>query len=357
MGNLVTFNNLIGKKILITGHSGFKGRWLCQMLLNLSCDVYGISRTDKHKEIFEDLGLDVTSQWFDIKSFSQTQRTILDIKPDYIFHFAAQSLVGESYTDPLETVATNVMGSVNIMEVLRSSNLHTHLMYITTDKVYHNNEWLWGYREIDPLGGKDLYSSSKAAADLIAQSFINSFSKNETNYSVSICRAGNVIGGGDYADKRIVPDIFKSIDNMEVLKVRQPNSTRPWQHVIDCLGGYLTLANQLPSNERLVNQSWNFGPDQDSNKAVIKLVEKFSEHVPQLNYVVVENKSFEEAKYLYLDCSKAKRLLGWKPVFSFDETVRLTSAWSGQKLISSTLALMKKQINDYYTKVDQSLPA
>lgn len=354
MESLVNFQNLRGKKVFITGHSGFKGRWLCQLLASLSCDIHGVSKDDGHKETFEKLGIRVDSRWFDIKSYSMVQRAILDVEPDYIFHFAAQALVGDSYADPLETIETNVMGSTNILEVLRTSNLQTHLIYITTDKVYKNNEWIWGYRENEPLGGKDLYSSSKAAADLIAQSYISSFVNKSSKYSISICRAGNVIGGGDCAENRIVPDIFKSIESREVLQVRRPQSRRPWQHVLDCLGGYLTLADQLQDNPHLLNQSWNFGPDSENNRTVLDLVEKFRSNVPELEYVISEHHAFEEAKYLYLDSSKAKRLLGWKPVFSFDDTVDLTSFWSRQNPGYSQAMIMEYQTNEYLSRIKPS---
>ena len=273
-----TFHNSFwsNKRILITGHNGFKGSWLSLFLMKLGAEIYGISlKNEDPNSLFNKLGIqkNINERIIDIRYYDGIKKAISSFAPDIIFHLAAQPLVRESYLKPLETWSTNVMGTISILEALRESKKKVVFIGITTDKVYYNNEWIYGYRENDRLGGADPYSSSKAATELAISSWKQSFSNNR-DFLISSARAGNVIGGGDYAKDRIIPDIFRSLKEKKILNIRNPRSTRPWQHVLEPLWGYMLLAEKM-NKDSSFSDSYNFGPEYNSNRSVQEVVEHF----------------------------------------------------------------------------------
>ena len=324
-------NNFQGKRVLITGHTGFKGFWLSMILKSLGADVTGVSlKTDKDvKSHFGTLNGPslIKTHNFDIRNLSLLKELIEKIKPNYIFHLAAQALVSESFRDPLNTFTTNTIGTINLLESLRQINIECNAIMITSDKVYENVEWVYGYRENDKLGGSDPYSASKACAELSIQTYFKSFLDN-SNINLCIARAGNVIGGGDWSQNRLVPDCIRSWTKNEVVKLRSPKSTRPWQHVFDPINGYLTLALQLNKDQSLSGESFNFGPDHLSDITVLKAVKKLSEKWGKNATYEIEDKNFmKEAKLLRLNCDKAHSLLNWKPMMDLDQCVTMTIEW------------------------------
>ena len=324
-------NNFQGKKVLITGHTGFKGFWLSMILKSLGADVTGVSlKTDKniqsHFRTLDGESL-IKTHYIDIRNLSLLKELIKKLKPNYIFHLAAQALVSESFRDPVNTFTTNTIGSINLLESLRQTNIECNLIMITSDKVYENVEWVFGYRENDKLGGSDPYSASKACAELSIRTYFKSY-LNNSNVKLSIARAGNVIGGGDWSQNRLVPDCIRSWTKNEVVKLRSPNSTRPWQHVFDPINGYLTLALHLNKDQSLSGESFNFGPDHLSDITVIKAVKKLSEKWGEgATYLIADQNFMKEAKLLRLNCDKAHSLLNWKPMMDLDQCVDMTIDW------------------------------
>ena len=330
------FKNLYkNKKVLITGHTGFKGSWLSIWLLKLGAKVYGISKdipTDP--SMFKNLQLkdQINNYKTDIKNLNKIKTIINDVKPDFVFHLAAQPLVSLSYSNPINTITTNVIGTSNILEALRHLQKKCACVIITSDKCYDNAEWVWGYKETDLLGGKDIYSGSKAAAEILFKSFYQSFYKeNHKNISISTARAGNVIGGGDWAKDRIVPDAIKSWSKNKVVNIRSPEATRPWQHVLEPLSGYLLLGKKLFSEKKFKGESYNFGPNPNNNfnvETIIRDLSKYWDFKSESDaYKVIKNKKFHEAGLLKLNCDKAYNDLKWKPVLSYDELIEFTSKW------------------------------
>jgi len=322
-----------GKKVLITGHTGFKGSWLSLWLQNLGADVSGLSidipSSPSHFDV-ANLSNQFDDYRIDIRDGDEVKRIIKKIQPDFVFHLAAQSLVRPSYESPVETMITNAIGSANILDALRSLNNSVVAVMITSDKAYDNVEWSWGYREIDRLGGKDPYSASKGMAELAIRSFVESFfSSTESNVRVAITRAGNVIGGGDWAIDRIVPDCMKSWSNNEVVDIRNPNATRPWQHVLEPLRGYLILAAQLSTNALLHGEAYNFGPPANQNHSVRELINTMSGHWDSVlwNDISDSKTHLHEAGLLKLNCDKALFELHWQPILEFRETVLMTVDW------------------------------
>lgn len=343
------------KKVIVTGHTGFKGSWLSQWLLSLGAKVYGISLPIPQQPIlFELLGneSEITNFYFDIRDKAKTEETILSIEPDYIFHMAAQPLVIESYADPVGTYEINVMGTIHILHALQKltklyddSNKKCAVIFVTTDKCYLNTEKNISYREDDKLGGYDPYSSSKAAAELAIASFRDSFfklhnCKKSLKVGIASARAGNVIGGGDWARNRIVPDIIRSIRAKIPIEVRNPNAKRPWQHVLDPLGGYLLLGSEiykhLETNDIQILEnlcsSFNFGPSVQSNVSVINLVRDICNNIGGLNEIVDRAEEFHEAKLLNLCSDKAWHLLGWHPIWDYNDSVKHTAYWYEHEL-------------------------
>lgn len=323
------------KKVLITGNTGFKGSWLTTWLLKLGAKVYGISKDIPTKpSMFEELGLEkkVVHHNKDIRDLDSVKIIIDEIKPDFLFHLAAQSLVSVSYSDPVETISTNVQGTTNILEALRTVNHKCVGIIITSDKCYDNVEWIWGYKETDRLGGRDIYSGSKGAAELIFKSYYHSFFKrSDCNVKVVTTRAGNVIGGGDWALDRIVPDCMRAWSKNKVVEIRSPNATRPWQHVLEPLSGYLTLGMQLYKGDDLNGESFNFGPLSKYSQTVETLIGDLSKYWNNSDtaqaYKVTDNIKFHEAGLLKLNCDKVLLLLKWMLTLDYEKLIEFTGSW------------------------------
>ena len=328
------FDNIYqGKKVLITGNTGFKGSWLTIWLHSLGAELYGISKDvlETSPSMFGALNLQekINYRQQNLLDATATQQIIESIKPDFVFHLAAQAIVGVSYQDPVDTFATNVMGTVHVLESLRKTNHPCTAVVITSDKAYDNVEWKWGYRETDHLGGKDPYSASKGAAELAIKGYYHSFFKNEdSNIKLVITRAGNVIGGGDWADKRIVPDCFRAWNQNQQVEIRSPQATRPWQHVLEPLSGYLRAGQLLHQNDRLNGEAYNFGPNSDQNHTVLELLQELAKYWPEnAGFDVKAQQHFHEAGLLKLNCDKALHDLAWKPTLNFTETAQFTTDW------------------------------
>lgn len=328
------FNTVFRDKVvLVTGHTGFKGSWLSVWLTDLGARVVGISldvpsvpsnfAASFLTEIVEDHRID-------LRNAEAVRAIINQIKPDFVFHLAAQALVRPSYECPLETLATNAMGTANVLDAMRSLAKPVVAVMITSDKAYDNMEWVWGYREEDRIGGKDPYSASKGMAELAIRTYVESFFNSpDSNVRVGITRAGNVIGGGDWATDRIVPDCMKSWSRHEVVDIRSPNATRPWQHVLEPLSGYLAFGAKLAVKPELHGEAYNFGPPAHQNHSVHELInemEKYWDHVRWDN-ISQSQKHLHEAGLLKLNCDKALFELEWLPTLQFDETVRMTVEW------------------------------
>ncbi len=333
------FNNIYsGKRVLITGHTGFKGSWLSLWLIKLGAKVIGYSlappTTPNH---FELLKLDMVSIIGDIRDREKVNSTFKAYKPDIVFHLAAQPLVRYSYINPVETFETNVMGTINIFEACKNTDTVRAIVNITSDKCYENREWVWGYRESDPMGGYDPYSASKGCAELVTSSYRNSFfnpsppltfSPSHNSILLASARAGNVIGGGDWAEDRLIPDIMRAISKNEKVIIRNPKATRPWQHVLEPLSGYLMLGQTLLEGRKEFAEGWNFGPDDESNINVINVVESIKQSWNKIEYEIRENANNpHEAGLLKLDCSKAHSRLGWRPVWDIKKALETTTKW------------------------------
>ncbi len=344
------------KKVLVTGNTGFKGSWLTTWLLHLGATVIGISKDiPTTPSMFEELNLSKKIKFFqeDIRDLSKMVEIISTEKPDFLFHLAAQPIVSVSYDDPIETISSNVMGTTNILEALKKLNHSCVAVLITSDKGYENVEQVWGYKENDQMGGKDIYSGSKGATELIIKSYFHSFFKKpECNIRMAVCRAGNVIGGGDWAKDRIVVDCMTSWNENKTVKIRNPNSTRPWQHVLEPLGGYLTLGSKLSKNNRLHGESFNFGPAADQNHTVEDLLIDLSQYWNLEHtdiFEVIENTSFDEAGLLKLNCDKSLFYLNWKSNLMYLETIKFTSEWyyGFYKQKKDMFDFTSQQINEY----------
>ena len=321
-----------GKSILITGHTGFKGSWLATWLVSLGARVTGVAQPPPTKPShFEVAGLAeiLEDNQLDIRDGDSMKRIVSQTQPDFVFHLAAQSLVRESYLRTVETYQTNVMGTLNLLEALRTLEKFSVAILITSDKCYDNVEWIWGYRETDTLGGKDPYSASKGAAELVIRSHVDSFFPKDGPIRIGVGRAGNVIGGGDWALDRVVPDCVRSWAKGECVQLRNPQATRPWQHVLEPLSGYLSLAKELHHRNGLHGEPFNFGPPGHRNHSVLELVEAMSRYWDQVRWEEISNSDElpYESGLLKLNCDKALHYLHWQPVLSFNETLRMTTEW------------------------------
>jgi len=338
-----------GKRVLITGDSGFKGSWLAIWLRQLGADVYGYSlapKTNRDNFLTCCLSEKIHHVDGDIRDFGKLSEFINSINPDVVFHLAAQPIVLESYSDPRYTFDTNVMGTVNVLEAVRLNKNIKAAVNVTSDKCYKNNEWLWGYRESDPMGGEDPYSASKGASEIVTWAYLRSFFQKEDCASIASARAGNVIGGGDWADFRIVPDFFRALENKSSLVVRYPEATRPWQHVLEPLGGYLLLGAKLLKEGKVYSGGWNFGPLDINNYSVRELIEKLIEKSGKGSFDAPEmTDKKHEASLLKLDISKANGLLAWSPVLDFDQTI--------QFVVDGYLAEEKAARDIYDSRVNQ----
>ncbi len=342
-------NNLFGgiyknRRVLITGHTGFKGSWLSYWLNLMGAEVFGISLDPPTKPShFDHLDFKIESYIQDINNFKETKQIIKKIDPEVIFHLAAQPLVRLSYQEPISTLATNIIGTANMLECAKSLSKLRAVIVVTSDKCYENNEWMWGYRENEAMGGKDPYSASKGCAEIVTSAYRNSFFSQSGSALIASARAGNVIGGGDWAKDRILTDIVVAASKDENVFLRFPNATRPWQYVLEPLSGYLALGWHLLEGKRFAAESWNFGPNNESNVSVKDLVNEATKHWNKIKFDFDKGKHPHEAGFLMLDSSKASKLIHWKPVWEFKATVKHTIDWykafyeTGQLLTDNVL--------------------
>jgi CDP-glucose 4,6-dehydratase len=319
------------KKVFITGHTGFKGSWLAFLLDEMGADVLGLALPPAtHINHFDLLELDKKIKHVvgDIRDASLLADTLNEFQPEFVFHLAAQALVRPSYDDPSATFSTNVMGSVNLLDAVRRCESVRSLVYITSDKCYENDEWIWGYRENDQLGGRDPYSASKAAAEIVFSSYVRSFFEQCPSLGTATARAGNVIGGGDWAVDRIIPDCIRAIEKGEPIRLRNPGATRPWQHVLEPLAGYLLLAARLYEEPQSSGGSWNFGPSTQEVRTVQTVAEVIIGHLGKGSIEIIESETqVHEAHLLQLNCDKAHQLLGWYPRWHVENTLEATAIW------------------------------
>ncbi len=323
------------KKILITGHTGFKGSWLSILLNNLGSDLYGYAlEPPTNPSLYKEARINelINSHTGDIRDYDKLFQFIQSVKPDIVIHMAAQPLVIESYKNPVETYQVNVMGTVNLLEAIRHTPGIKAIVNVTTDKCYENREWHWGYRENEPMGGYDPYSNSKGCSELANAAYRNSFfnTKDYHNHGVALAsaRAGNVIGGGDWAEDRLIPDFINAISKGNEVKIRSPYAIRPWQHVLEPLSGYIMLAERLYTDGPEVAEPWNFGPNDVDAKNVEWVARRFSEQWGKaFTYSIDNNPQLHEATYLKLDCSKAKAELGWTPKWDIEKSLKATIDW------------------------------
>lgn len=319
-----------GKKVLITGHTGFKGGWLSHWLSKLGADVHGFSlKPNSTPNFFTETNLSdiiASSDFGDIRDVDAINAVFKKTRPEIIFHMAAQALVRKSYKNPIETFSTNIMGTVNVFEAARTAESVRAIVNITTDKCYENEEWFWPYRETDKLGGHDPYSSSKACSEVISETYRKSFFSQENIYLASV-RAGNVIGGGDWSKDRLLPDFFRAADKQTILKIRSPNAIRPWQHVLEPLSGYISLAERLISDGDIYAEPWNFAPNDNNAKSVCAVLNALKLLVPSSQWELAESENLHEAKILKLDNSKAKAKLSWTPILDLNSSLSKTVEW------------------------------
>ena len=345
------------KKVLVTGHTGFKGGWLSLWLKLMGADVYGISNEIySDPSIFKVAKIESQMQSYieDIRDLDKMKQIIQDIKPDFLFHLAAQPIVKKAFEEPLDTFTTNVIGTANILEALRLSDFPCIAVMITSDKCYDNVEWVWGYKETDHLGGKDPYSASKGAAELMIKTYFHSYFKKDGRIKMSSARAGNVIGGGDWANARIVPDCFRAWANEDKVIIRNPDATRPWQHVLEPLSGYLRTGQMLaqPEKSDINGQAYNFGPPTDQNYTVLDILKELAINWDPKNSDILELEcsNFPESGLLKLNIDKALFDMQWNPTLNFKETAAFTSSWYKYYYKENTaemLAFTNKQITEY----------
>ncbi|MDH5359393.1 MAG: CDP-glucose 4,6-dehydratase [Gammaproteobacteria bacterium] len=350
------FNDIYkSRRILITGHTGFKGSWLTLWLKRLGADITGISLpATTYPNHWNLLDLSINEYIQDIRDSEAVNKIIKETQPEIIFHLAAQPLVRFSYAEPLLTWETNVMGTANILNASREIDNLKAIVAITTDKCYENKEWTWGYRENDQLGGYDPYSASKAATELLASSYRNSYYSNNRGPLLATARAGNVIGGGDWSQDRLIPDLIRAVAEKQTLIVRSPSATRPWQHVLESLAGYLMLGERLLNDEQNYAEAWNFGPDLSSNRSVYDVLEETNTHWNEFKWKVTQTPQPHEANLLYLDSTKAKSILGWNPVWGFQETIEKTASWY-RKYLESGAVESDTQIEHYSLSLAKKL--
>lgn len=322
------------RRVLVTGHTGFKGSWLTVWLLKMGAVVIGISKdVPTNPSMFDELGLKAKVKHYiaDVRDLNKMSEIINKEQPDLVFHLAAQAIVSASYSDPVETITTNTIGTMNILEVLRVYNKPCVAIMITSDKCYDNVEWVWGYRETDAVGGRDIYSGSKGAAELIIKSYFHSFFKHNHPVRLAVGRAGNVIGGGDWAKDRIIVDCMLAWSKGRSVEIRSPKATRPWQHVLEPLSGYLLLGAKAANNSSLNGEAFNFGPKAEQNRTVIELLSALGKYWGHSKadhaYKITANNPFHEAGLLKLNCDKAAFQLKWEPNLDFPETIKLVSQW------------------------------
>jgi len=342
-----------GKKVFLTGHTGFKGTWLCRILLQAGANVTGYALqppTTPSLFIQTNTEKDIHSITGDVRDRDVLVKAITSAKPDIVFHLAAQPLVRLSYSEPAITYATNVMGTVNILEALRLTPYVKSFVNVTTDKVYENKEWHWGYRENENLCGYDTYSNSKSCSELVTYSYRNSFFFDENAPAISTARSGNVIGGGDYAEDRIIPDCIRAVNEKSEILVRNPHSIRPYQHVLECLCGYLLLAEKQYNN-KIFEGAYNFGPNDESCGSTGDLADMFcTAWGSGATWRMQGDAGPHEANFLKLDCSKSKAILGWKPRWYIGTAIEKTVEFAKAQSDNERLAYVDRQIREYFKK-------
>ncbi len=340
-----------GRRVFLTGHTGFKGGWLALWLSRLGAEVVGYSLAPPSTPALFDL-LDLQARLFahqlaDIRDLERLKQAVRHAQPEVVFHLAAQPLVRASYRSPIETCETNIMGTANLLEALRDIDSVRAVVVVTSDKCYENREWLWPYRENEALGGHDPYSASKAAAEIVTAAYRRSFF-GDTDCAVATARAGNVIGGGDFAEDRLLPDLFRSQAAGELLHLRYPQAVRPWQHVLEPLRGYLMLAERLWDAGRDYVGAWNFGPEEADIRTVSEVVESLAHRLPKLRWTQDDTPQPHEAGLLRLDSSQARLRLDWRPVWRLDKALEATTewylAWQSRRDMG---ALTEVQLQDY----------
>ena len=342
------FSNIYrNRRVLLTGHSGFKGSWLSLWLQEMGAEVVGLALTpETDPSHWSLLGLSMETHEVDIRNFTAVREVVRRIQPEIVFHLAAQALVRRSYRDPLETWSTNVMGTANVLEACHEIDSVKAIVVVTTDKCYENREWEWGYRENDPLGGHDPYSASKAGAELVVASYRKAFFSQSSSPLLASARAGNVIGGGDWSEDRLIPDLIRAAGRNAPLHVRSPNATRPWQHVLESLSGYLCLGQKLLEGRDEYAQSWNFGPDTTGNRSVAEVLTSLKSYWSALEWTHVEGNHLHEATLLYLDSAKARQHLQWNPIWSLDQCLQITAEWYKTYSEVGTI-ISRAQLNAY----------
>ena len=353
------FNN---KKIIITGHTGFKGSWLSLWCVLSGAKVIGISKSITSNPChFKKLNLNkkMKNIFMDIKDLKKLKALFKKYQPDFVFHLAAQSLVKKSFEEPFETFSSNTVGTLNVLESLLVLKKKCHAVIITSDKSYKNLEIQRGYTEDDLIGGDDPYSGSKGAAEIIIQSYFKSFISSKKNLSINVARAGNVIGGGDWSNDRVIPDCIKSWSKNKPVKIRNPKSTRPWQHVLDVVRGYIELAIMGKKNKKKINgEAFNFGPKPNQNKSVIQLISQMKNHWKKVRWIIKKEKqNKKESKLLKLNSIKSKKVLNWETVLNFKEAVKLTALWyknfykdekNCYNISTDQLSYYEKKVKKYY---------
>jgi CDP-glucose 4,6-dehydratase len=343
-----------GRRVLLTGHTGFKGSWLALWLQRLGAEVTGLALDpDSQPSHWDLLQLGIADHRIDIRDAAAVAATVRAADPEIVFHLAAQPLVRRSYRDPVETWSTNLMGTVNVLEACRQALSLRAIVVVTTDKCYENREWEWGYRESDPLGGHDPYSASKAATELAVASYRAAFFHTPKAPLLASARAGNVIGGGDWAEDRLVPDLVRAVTAGTIMEIRSPGATRPWQHVLEPLSGYLCLGRMLLAGHRECADAWNFGPDSDSNRSVGDVLALLQKQWPAVRWQATSQPQPHEARLLHLDSAKARQRLGWKPVWSLDDSLNATSDWYRAYLERGTL-VSAAQLDAYFAAAQRA---
>lgn len=355
--SIVDTNFWRGKRVFLTGHTGFKGGWLSLWLSSMGAEVTGYAlEPNTIPNFFKVVGIEglvKSSHIGNICDLVKLRSVLEDTKPEIVIHMAAQPLVRYSYENPIETYATNVMGTVNLLESVRHLDSVRATVIVTTDKCYENREWVWGYRENDPMGGNDPYSSSKGCAELVTSAYRQSYFSDtlyaKHHHALASARAGNVIGGGDWSDDRLVPDFFKAFNDGEALMIRNPHATRPWQHVLEPLSGYLVLAQALYQVGIQFAGSWNFGPREEDARSVQDVVNLLVKSLPEgANWHQDQSTQPHEAHSLKLDCSKAHQLLGWKPKWSLERAIEHIIDWHKAFIAKEDMQMISlRQIDAY----------
>lgn len=354
------FGNIYkGKTVLITGHTGFKGSWMAIWLEYLGANVVGYAlepHTSNDNFVLSKIGDKIIDIRGDIRDTDKLNEVFKEYRPEFVFHMAAQPIVSISYENPVYTYETNVIGTINVLEAIRKTQETKVGIMITTDKCYQNLEQVWGYRENDALGGYDPYSSSKAAAEIAISSWRNSF-MNPNNYevhgkSIASVRAGNVIGGGDWSENRLIPDCIRSLESTDIIEIRNPHSIRPWEHVLEAIGGYLFLGSKMYIEPKKYCEAWNFGPNTNSVKSVLEICNKIVAEYGRGSIRYTENNNFHESNLLTLDISKVYFNLGWSPSLNLDQTIAFTVEWYKRYKVDDVHEICLEQIKDFYNKAN-----